>query len=110
LPPVSTTPAANNYQTADNLKWTWIKKIYLFANSTTQKCPKEIIFLMEDFFHLPPLSTTLVVHLALRISPRVFKKIWNGLTGIIRCLGETDPCRKLEVRNLMATVPLRSLS
>jgi hypothetical protein len=31
------------------------KKIYLYANSTTQRCPKEIIktFLIEDFFHLP---------------------------------------------------------
>jgi hypothetical protein len=46
LPPVSTTPAANlqpvsltpvanndnNYQTADNIKWTWRKKfIYMFT-------------------------------------------------------------------------------
>ncbi len=28
------------------------KKTYLYANSTTQRCPKEImkIFLIEDFF------------------------------------------------------------
>jgi hypothetical protein len=56
------------------------KKIYLYANSTTQRCPKEImkIFLIEDFFHLPPVSTTLVVHLEMRISSRVFEKIRNG--------------------------------
>jgi hypothetical protein len=32
------------------------------------------IFLIEDFFHLPPVSTTPVVHLELRISPGIFKK------------------------------------
>ncbi len=48
------------------------------------------IFLMEDFFHLPPVSTTPVVHLEPRISPRIFEKIRNGRDGILRCLGETD--------------------
>jgi hypothetical protein len=32
-------------------------------------------FLIEDIFHLPPVSTTPVVHLELRISPQIFKKI-----------------------------------
>ncbi len=92
----------NNYQTADNVKWTW-KKIYLYANSTTQRCPKETIknFLIEDFFHLPPVSTTLVVHLELRISLWIFKKFIT-LKWYNRCLGETDPCRKREVENLVA--------
>jgi hypothetical protein len=42
------------------------KKMHLYANSTTQRCPKEImkIFVIEDFFHLPA-----VVRLQLRISP-----------------------------------------
>jgi hypothetical protein len=42
------------------LKMNLKKKIYLYANSTTQRCPKEIIkkFLIKDFFHLPPVSTT----------------------------------------------------
>jgi hypothetical protein len=60
------------------------KKIYLYANSTTQRCPKEImkIFLIENFFHLLPVSTTPVVHLDLRISPRILKKFENqGLGG-----------------------------
>ncbi len=42
------------------------KKTYLYDNnSTTQRCPKEImqIFLIEDFFHLPPVLSTLVVNL-----------------------------------------------
>ncbi len=52
-------------------------KIYIYVNSTTQRCPNEIIkiFLIEDFFHLPLMSTTLVLHLELRISPQIFEKI-----------------------------------
>jgi hypothetical protein len=44
----------------------------------TQRCQKEIMktFLIEDFFHLPPVSLTpVVVHLELRISPRIYEKI-----------------------------------
>ncbi len=58
-------------------------------------------FLIEDFFHLLPVSTTLDVHLELRISSQIFEKIGNGPNGIIRGLGETDPCRKSR-----GTVPL----
>ncbi len=73
--------------------------MYLYANSTTQRCPKEImkIFLIEYFFHLPPVSATPVVRLELQIFPRFFEKIRNGPNGISRGLGETDPCRKPEV-------------
>ncbi len=80
----------SNYQTADILKWTWKK--YLYANSTSQRCPKENIkiFLIIDFFHLPPVSLTPVANLELRISPWIFEKIRNGLNGLIRGLGETD--------------------
>jgi hypothetical protein len=46
--------------------------------------------MIEEFLHLPPVSTTLVVHLELRISPRILKKIRNGLNGILRGLGQTD--------------------
>ncbi len=69
------------------------------ASSTTQRCPKEImkIFLIENFFHFPPVSTTSVVNLELRISPRILEKIWNGPNGI-RGLGETDPWQKPEVK------------
>jgi hypothetical protein len=48
------------------------------------------VFLIEDFFHLPPVSTTPVVHLELQISPGIFEKIRNGPIGVIRGLGETD--------------------
>ncbi len=53
------------------------------------------------FFQLPPVSTTPVVHLELRISPRIFEKIWNGPTGILRSLEETDSWKKPEVENLV---------
>jgi hypothetical protein len=67
-------------------------KIYIYVNSTTQRCPNKIIqiFLLEGFFHLPPVSTTPVVHLEPRISPQIFEKIQNGRNGILRFLGETD--------------------
>jgi hypothetical protein len=80
------------------------EKTYLYANCTTQRCPKEKMktFLLEDFFHLPQVSTTPVMHLELRKSERIFGKIRNGLNGIIRGSGETDPCEKPEVENPMA--------
>jgi hypothetical protein len=67
-------------------------KMFIYANSTTQRCPNKIIkiFLLEDFFHLPPVSLTPVVHLEPRISPRIFENIRNGRTSILICLGETD--------------------
>ena len=75
-----------------HLKLNLKAKIYLYGNSTTQRCPNNIIkiFQFEDFCHLPPVSATLVVHLELRISPRIFEKIRNGSIGILRGLGETD--------------------
>jgi hypothetical protein len=41
------------------------------------------IFMIEDFFHLPPVSLTSVANLELRISPRIFEKIRNGFNGIL---------------------------
>ncbi len=78
-------------------------QIYIFINSTTQRCPNKIdkIFLLEGFFYLPPVSLTPVANLELRISPRIFEKIRNGPTGIIRGLGETDSRKKPEAKNLV---------
>ncbi len=81
-----------------------LKEIFfLYDNFTTQRCPKEKmqIYLIEDFFHLPPVSTTPVVHLKLRISPRIFEKNWNGRNGILRGLGETDSWKKPDVEDLV---------
>ncbi len=60
-------------------------KMYIYVNSTIQRCPNKIIkiFLIEDFFHLPLVSTTLVVNLKLWISLRIFEKIWNSSNGIL---------------------------
>jgi hypothetical protein len=60
-----------------HLKLNLKEKVYIYVNVTTQRCPNKIIktFLIEDFFHLPQLSTTTVVHLELQISFRIFKKI-----------------------------------
>jgi hypothetical protein len=78
------------------------EKIFIYVNSTTQRCPNKIykIVLLEDFFHLPPVSLTPVVYLEPRITPRI-EKIRNGRTGILRCSGETDPWKKPEVENLV---------
>jgi hypothetical protein len=75
-------------------------KIYIFVNSTTQRCPNKIIkiFLLEGFFHL---SLTPVANLELRISPRIFEKIRNGPNGIIRGLGKTGSRKKPEAKNLV---------
>ncbi len=40
--------------------------------------------------NLPPVSLIPVVHLDLRISPRIFEKIQNGPNGILWGWGETD--------------------
>jgi hypothetical protein len=67
-------------------------KIYIYVNSTTQRCPNKIIkiFMLEGFFHLPPVSLTSVANLELQISPRIFEKIRNGLNEILWGWGETD--------------------
>ncbi len=59
-------------------------------------------FLIEDFFQLPPVSTTPVVHFALRIASQIFEKNWNGPNGIFKGLEKTDSWQKPEVKNLVA--------
>ncbi len=84
-------------------------KMYIYVNSTIQRCPNKIIklFLIEEFFHLPPVSTTPVVTLELRISPRIFRKIRNGPNGILWGWGETDWWMKPGARNLVTLSLLR---
>ncbi len=50
---------------------------------------------------LPPVSLTPVVHLDLRISPRIFEKIRNDPNVISRGLGEGDSWKKPEEKNLV---------
>jgi hypothetical protein len=108
LPPVKTIPAANLPPVATisgcrHLKVNLKAKIYIYVYSTTQRCPNKIIkiFLLEGFFHLPPVSLTPVANLELRISPRIFDKIRNDPNGIIRGLGETDSRKKPEAKYLV---------
>ncbi len=55
--------------------------------------------------NLPP-SLIPVVHLDLRISPRIFEKIWNDPNVIFRGLGEDDSWKKLKAKNLV-TCPFK---
>ncbi len=54
----------------------------------------------------PPVLLILVVHLDLRIYPRIFEKIWNGLNEILWGWGETDSWKKPEAKKSRYTVPL----
>ncbi len=64
------------------------------------------IFLIEDCFHLPPVSLTCtVVHLELQISPRIFEKNRNGPNGILRHLWEMIHVKTWS-RKSSGTVPL----
>jgi hypothetical protein len=85
-------------------------KISIYVNSTTQRCSSKIIqiFPIEDFFHLPPVSLTPVVHLEPRKFPRIFEKIRNDRNGILRCLGELIH-EKTRSQKSPGTVPLNPL-
>jgi hypothetical protein len=78
-------------------------KIYIYVNSSNVRCPNKIIkiFVLEGFFHLPPVLLTPVANLELRISTRIFEKIRNGSNGIIRGLGETGLRKKPEAKNIV---------
>ncbi len=128
LPPVSTTPVANCHryqrhrrQICHRCQWHWWQimgtisgcshlklnlkeKIYIYVNSTTQRCPNKIIkiFQSEDFCHLPPVSATPLVHLELRISPRIFEKIRKALLVYSGAWGKLIHEKKTEVENLVA--------
>ncbi len=51
--------------------------------------------------NLPPVSLIPLVHLYLRISPRIFEKIRNDPNVIFRGLGEGGSWNKLEAKNLV---------
>ncbi len=73
-----------------HLKVNLKRKLYLNINYTTQRCRNKIIktFLVEDFFHLPSVPMTQVVHIELR----------NGPNWILRGIGETDSLKTPEVK------------
>ncbi len=85
-------------------------KIYIYVNSTTQRCPNKIIknFLIEGFFHLPPVSLTPVANLELRISPRIFEKIRNRPKWYNQRLGGYWFKKKTRGKKSRDTVPLNT--
>ncbi len=50
---------------------------------------------------LPPVSLIPVVHLDLRLSPRIFEKILNGPNAILWGWEEADSLKKPEAKNLV---------
>ncbi len=89
-------------------------KMYIYVYSTFQRCPNKIIkiFLIEDFFHLPPVSTTPVVNdtggqpWAANISANFKKNLkrskWDTLG-----LGGNWLMKKTRRKKSRDTVPLR---
>ncbi len=75
LPPVSTTQGE------------LVAKFAAGVGDTVGKFPAGVV---DTGGNLPPVSLTPVVHLDLRISPRIFEKIRNDPNVIIRGLGEGD--------------------
>ncbi len=61
-----------------------------FAASVVDTNGKFAAGVVDTGSNLPPVSLTPVVHLDLRISPRIFEKIRNDPNAIIRGLGEGD--------------------
>ncbi len=85
-------------------KMTWRKKMYLYVNFTVlpkgfQKKYWEIILI---FYICHRCRWHRWGTLSCKYLHEFSKKIRNGPNGIIRGLGETDPCRKPEVKNLVA--------
>ncbi len=92
-----------------HLKLNLKAKIYIYVNSTTQRCPNKIIkiFQFEDFCHLPPVAATPVVHLELRISPRIFGKNSKRPYWYTQGLGGNWFMKKNRSRKSRGTVPLK---
>jgi hypothetical protein len=82
LPPVSMTPVSN----AKKLQ----SKMFFFAAGVVVTGGKLPPVSLIPAANLPPVSLIPVVHLYLRIFPRIFKKIQNGPNGILWGWGETD--------------------
>ncbi len=87
-----------------HLKVNLKEKNYLYVNTTTERGQNKII--NTDFSRLPPVSTTPVVVLGLRISPRILEKNQNGPNGILRRLGKLNH-EKTSSRKSRDTVLLR---
>ncbi len=97
LPPVSLSPVAN----LPPVSTTQGELVAKFAAGVVDIGGKFAAGVIDTGGNLPPVSTTPVVHLDLRISPRIFEKIRNDPKVIIRGLGKGDSWKKLEAKNLV---------
>ncbi len=92
LPPVSTT---------------LVKLVAKFAAGVVDTSGKFATAVVDTASNLPPVVSLIrMVHLDLRISPRIFENIWNGLNWILWGWGKTDPWKKTRRKKSRDTVPL----
>jgi hypothetical protein len=86
-PPISTTPVASTVMGTISACWhlkvNLKKKIYVYVNSTTQRCQKII-------------KTFRIFHLELRISPQMFEEFQNCTNSVLRISGKTYSLKKLK--------------
>ncbi len=86
LPPVSTIPAASS-----SLSGVCSLMLFqLFATGVNDAGGKLPPVSTTPAANLLPASLTPVANLELRISPRIFEKIRNGLNGVLWGWGESD--------------------
>jgi hypothetical protein len=73
-----------------HLKVNLKRKIFQYVNSTTQRCPNKIIesFLIEDFFHLPPVCDIGGAPSTANISENFLKNLKTALTGHSKAWGK----------------------
>jgi hypothetical protein len=97
LPPVSLIPVAFDTSVVDTggkfaagVSTTQGEMVAKFAAGVVDTGGKFAAGVVDTGGNLPPVSLTPVVHLDLRISPRIFEKIRNDPNVIIRGLGEGD--------------------
>jgi hypothetical protein len=83
---VSLTPAAN----LPPVSTTQGKMVAKFATGVVDTGGNLPPVSLTQMANLPPVSLIPVVHLGLRISPRIFEKILNGPNVILWGWGETD--------------------
>ncbi len=95
MPPASLTPAANlppvSLTPVENLppvSTTQAELVAKFAAGVVDTGGNLPPVSLTPVANLPPVSLTPVVHLDLRISPRIVEKIRNGPNVIFRGLGE----------------------
>jgi hypothetical protein len=110
-PQISKTPAANKWNDENNIMQTanlsvnLKKKIYLYVNSTNQRCPNKIFktLLIKDFFNLSPVSVTPVrwCTLSCEYLRKILKKFETALLGYSRGWGKLIH----EKKNLKSIIP-----